>query len=100
LSEYKALSGIREILLGRKAGKVGVSLLIAFTLISFYVLASYPLDFGPRVWGSPSYWADYPKSAPPSWVNFFLEEKLVEHKIVRFKEPTRIVSYADGALIV
>lgn len=50
-------------------GKIGLALFLVFGIGSAVVLATYPRDFGPRVWNNPAYWADYPKLAPPKWVS-------------------------------
>lgn len=94
------LTEAKELLLRRRSGKIGVAMLLLFLLISVYVLVTYPPDFGPRVWNSPSYWADYPKSAPPAWINLLLDEKLVEHRVVELGAPTSTVRYGGGLLLV
>ncbi len=71
---------IRE-LLKNKAGVVGLSILMLFAIISLYVVATFPLDYGIRYWSNPLYWQDYPKLAPPKWYNYFTKTKLVEHYV-------------------
>jgi peptide/nickel transport system permease protein len=70
--------------------KAGVALLLALTLVSIYVLASYPLDFGKTRWNNPALWADYPKAVPPAWVNLLTPEKGVEHLILHASAPSNI----------
>ncbi|GBC75012.1 Oligopeptide transport system permease protein OppC [archaeon HR06] len=62
--------------------KVGVTLLIIFTVISLIVIISYPPNYGKLVWNNPNSWEDYPKQVPPSWVNIFSNIKKLEHKII------------------
>ncbi|MCS7126114.1 MAG: ABC transporter permease [Aigarchaeota archaeon] len=70
--------------------KVGLIFLSMLILASIYVVASYPLDFGVRYWNNPSYWADYPKSAPPAWVNLISSEKAPEHYVLTYTKPSNI----------
>jgi len=70
--------------------KLGVAFLVALSAISVYVLASYPLDFGLRLWNNPPVWSDNPKSVPPAWTSIFVGERLVEHTSFLATEPTSI----------
>lgn len=79
-----------------KVSKVGVAFLVVIVILSIHVIASYPLDFGVRYWNNPAYWADYPKSAPPSWVNCFSGLKLPEHYMLASDKPTDIISTESG----
>ncbi|GBC69486.1 Dipeptide transport system permease protein DppC [archaeon HR01] len=74
--------------------KAGVLLLASMTIVSLYVLITYPQDFGLRIWNNPGYWADYPKEAPPSWVNLFTADKLPEHMVILTDSPA--YTYSDG----
>ncbi|MEM3095980.1 MAG: ABC transporter permease, partial [Nitrososphaerota archaeon] len=71
-----------------------VALLIFMALASLYVLVTYPPDFGLRIWNNPGYWADYPREAPPAWINLLNFEKLPEHMIAVLERPS--ASYTDG----
>jgi peptide/nickel transport system permease protein len=51
-------------LLRSPAGLAGAVILVLFSLISLYVLVTFPLDYGTRYWSNPKYWEDYPKLAP------------------------------------
>ncbi len=73
-------------------GKMGMILLGFLTLVSLYVVATYPPDFGPARWSNPTLWADNPKSAPPVWINLFTSRKPAKHRVIEMKAPTRINS--------
>ncbi len=51
-------------------GKVGLVLAIAIIIISIAAAITIPPGFSTN-WFNPSYWADYPQLAPPSWVTLF-----------------------------
>lgn len=80
--------------------KVGVFFLAILVILSIYVVTSYPLDFGVRYWNNPSYWADYPKSAPPSWVNYFSDQKLPEHHVFSSDKPSNILPTETGKILL
>src|SRR5690349_15922549 len=65
-----------------KSGIAGVTVLILLIGISIYAATSIPLDSF-RQWNNPNYWIKYPKSAMPSWINFFVPKKLSEHLILK-----------------
>lgn len=81
-----------------KTSKVGIAFLLVIVFISVYVVFTFPLDYGTRYWNNPKYWVDNPKVAMPEWINFFAENKLLEHKVIS----TSIVqkSYPSGAYYV
>ena len=72
--------------------KFGVVLLLFLTSISLYTVLTYPLDFGTKFWNNPIYWADNPKSVPPTWVNLFTSNKLLPHSIFVLDAPTAQLS--------
>lgn len=86
-------NAIRE-LLTSGSGKVGVILLLIQVIISLYVVATFPSNFGPRTWNNPAAWADYPKAVPPAWVNFF-DHRKVDHTILEGTAPNMILK-GDG----
>lgn len=73
------------------SGKLGSALLIIFFIISFFVILTYPLNFGTTIWSNPSYWSDYPKSAPPTWTTFFGSSG-VQHQVIDISEPDEIIN--------
>lgn len=68
--------------------KVGLAFLFIMVAVSVYVILTMPLDFGVRYWNNPSYWADYPKTVPPEWVNFISPVKLMPHTVLSVSKPS------------
>ncbi len=77
------------------SSKIGVVFFLVVLGISFYTLLSMPLDYGTRYWSNPLFWADNPRAAQPTWVNFFKSEKLLDHSVLSVTIPT--MSYISGA---
>jgi len=80
-----------KLLLASATGKVGIGLFLALVIVSIYVVISYPLDFGTRIWNNPAAWADNPKNVPPAWSNVFTDVKRVEHTTFRATKPTEVI---------
>lgn len=74
-------------LLATGPGKAGAALFLVLVLASLYVVARYPLDFGPARWSNPAVWADYPKAAPPAWTNLFSEQRRAPHQLLAAEAP-------------
>ena len=55
------------------------------------MILTYPLNFGTTIWSNPSYWSDYPKSAPPTWTTF-LGSNGVQHQVIDILEPDEITN--------
>ena len=55
------------------------------------MILTYPLNFGTTIWSNPSYWSDYPKSAPPTWTTF-LGSNGVQHQVIDISEPDEITN--------
>ena len=55
------------------------------------MILTYPLNFGTTIWSNPSYWSDYPKSAPPTWITF-LGSNGVQHQVIDISEPDEITN--------
>ena len=81
---------VGHLLIRTTTGKIGVIFFLCLIAISFYVGFSYPGNFGRDIWGNPEYWADNPKSAPPSWSNFISSESLVKHSVLMTSKPSEI----------
>ncbi len=64
-----------------KIGLVGISILAILFFMSVFAFVTIPLDEF-KTWNDPSSWLLYPKSALPSWVNYFQSEKIPEHLIL------------------
>ncbi|MDW8021020.1 MAG: ABC transporter permease [Nitrososphaerota archaeon] len=86
-----------QIFLSSTVSKIGVSLLVILLAFSIYTLAAFPPDYGRLVWNNPKAWENYPKSAPPSWINVFTGFKHFEHGVL---EPGKPVAFRtpDGAM--
>ena len=67
-------------LLASVPGRLGLGLLAALTLLSLYVVATYPLDFGPARWSNPAVWSDNPSAVPPAWTNLLSRERRPVHR--------------------
>jgi peptide/nickel transport system permease protein len=72
------------------AGRAGSLFFLTLVAISLYVLATYPIDFGIRLWNNPAVWADNPKLAPPAWVNLVGGHRRAEHEVIELQRPTEI----------
>lgn len=73
------------------AGLAGTLILLVFSLVSVYVIISFPLDYGTRYWSNPKYWEDYPKLVPPEWFNYFVPYKLPRHYVNDLDKPSEEV---------
>jgi len=94
----KSKDSINEFL-SSTSGKLGSALLIIFFIISFFVILTYPLDFGTTIWSNPSYWSDYPKSAPPTWTTL-LGSTGVDHQVIEISEPDEIIDIGSQQQII
>lgn len=81
------------------SARAGIIFLIMIVAVSIYAVSSYPLDFGPRIWNNPSYWADNPKLAPPSWIAYFSAERIPQHIVITMDKPTRISRLGDRLIL-
>jgi peptide/nickel transport system permease protein len=67
------------------AGAVIITLLLS---VSVYTVFTLPLNEAIAKWrGGEEYWAEYPRTAAPVWINWFQSRKL---------PPTQVASTADG----
>lgn len=62
-------------------GLIGIGILIALFCLSIIAFVTIPAATF-KEWNDPASWLSYPKSALPSWVNYFLMEKIPEHLIL------------------
>ena len=74
-------SEIRNQFISNKMGMTGIGILAVLVSISIYSIVSVPPETF-QEWNNPGSWILYPKSAVPSWVNYFSTEKISEHKIL------------------
>ncbi|MBI2917466.1 MAG: ABC transporter permease [Chloroflexi bacterium] len=70
-----------RILWSSASGKAGVLFLSLLVLVSLLVVLTFPRSFGLQRWNNPVYWADNPKSAPPSWTRL-LGGQGVHHQVL------------------
>lgn len=80
-----------RVLVSSGSGKAGVAFLTTLIVLSIYVLATYPLDFGLRTWSNPAAWADNPKAVPPAWLNLFSEFKRAEGLVFEATRPAEAI---------
>lgn len=80
------------------AGKGGLFLLLVLFAGAAYVLATYPLDYGKRLWSNPTAWVDNPKAAAPVWLNRLRRTPLPEHQILTLGEPTAVKEARAGRI--
>ena len=71
------------------SGRAGLILFGVLVVLSLYVAATYPLDFGKTEWSNPVFWADNPKSAPPAWTTWFGSDA-IEQQSARLTEPADV----------
>ncbi len=84
--------------------RIGTVLLAILIILSIVIVLTYPIDFGKRIWNNPTYWADNPRLAPPTWLSLFTGAKVPEHTVIKLVQPTsvlveenlRIVEYSAG----
>lgn len=80
------------------AGKGGVLLLILLFVGAFYVLTTYPLDYGKRTWSNPTVWVDNPKAAAPVWLNALRTTPLPAHQRFAIGEPEEVREARAGRI--
>lgn len=65
----------------------GLVIITALIALAVYTVIAIPYSEGMRLWrGGEDIWIDNPRNARPSWVNFFLKERLPETIIVNTEE--------------
>ena len=62
---------------------MGLVIITALIVLSIYTVIAIPYSEGMRLWrGGEDIWIENPRNARPSWVNFFLKERLPQTIIV------------------
>ena len=89
-------SEIRHEFVKSKVGIAGIIILGSLIAISIFTSIIIPLETF-QEWNNPGSWISYPKTAMPSWVNFFMLEKIPEHKIL---DKPIISSQSSGQITV
>jgi peptide/nickel transport system permease protein len=87
---------LKDGFLKSKIGLVGIGILVCLILVSILTPIFIPLETY-KQWNNPASWTSFPKSALPSWVNFFSEKKIPEHQIV---DATQTILQQNDAMFV
>lgn len=74
-------SEIKQEFLRSKIGLAGIGILVVLVSISIAAAIIFPVETFQQ-WNNPQSWISYPKTSIPVWVNFFVFEKIPEHKIL------------------
>lgn len=74
-------SEIKKEFLKSKMGLAGIGILVVLVSISIAAALVFPIETFQQ-WNNPQSWISYPKTSIPSWVNWFMIEKIPEHKIL------------------
>ena len=74
-------SEIKQEFLKSKIGIAGIGILVILIAISIGAAVIIPVETFQQ-WNNPQSWIFYPKTAIPSWINWFMFEKIPEHKIL------------------
>jgi len=72
---------IRREFAKNKIGLIGVAILIILGTTSVATILFIPIETL-KEWNNPQNWLSLPKTASPSWTNWFLAEKIPEHRIL------------------
>jgi len=72
---------IKEEFVRSKIGIAGIAILSTLIVLSIVAVIVIPNETFTQ-WNNPGSWMSYPKVAIPVWVNWFLSEKIPEHKIL------------------
>ncbi len=68
---------------------MGLAIITALIVLSIYTVIAIPYSEGMRLWrGGEDIWIENPRNARPSWVNFFLKERLPQTIIVNTQPGT------------
>ena len=78
------------------SGRAGLALFALMLLVSFWVLISYPLNFGSARWSNPAYWANNPRNAPPIWSSVLSGQAAVPQTVVDVAQPVETKTIPAG----
>ncbi|MEX1151821.1 MAG: ABC transporter permease, partial [Nitrosopumilaceae archaeon] len=90
-------SEIKKEFLKSKMGIAGIGILAVLVAISISAIIIIPVETFQQ-WNNPQSWIFYPKTAIPIWVNWFMFEKIPEHKIL--DEPSVSTKSQDEISVV
>ncbi len=65
-----------------KTGIIGIVILSGLLVVSLIAVTTIPIDTF-KQWNNPNNWISYPKASTPVWVNYFLDNKIPEHIIIK-----------------
>ena len=87
---------LKQEFLRSKIGIAGISILVILVATSIIAMVLIPVETF-QEWNNPGNWISYPKVAIPIWMNFFLVDKIPEHKIL---ESPNIQTESQGEVSV
>lgn len=79
-----------------RVGMIGIGILLFLIVISIIAFITIPQESFKK-WNDPANWLSYPKSAAPSWINYFHDQKIPEHLILM---PHRSVAKAGNVNVI
>ena len=88
------LRGALRLLVTSGSGRLGLLLFGVMSIVSLWVVVTYPANYGGSRWSNPAVWADNPKIAPPAWTALF--SATVPHTALSLAEPAETRSIAAG----
>ena len=65
-----------------KTGIIGIAILSGLLIVSLIAVTTIPIDTF-KQWNNPNNWISYPKASTPVWINYFLDDKIPEHIIIK-----------------
>lgn len=92
-SPWRAVLGL---LLATGVGKAGVISFVALVLVSVWVLATYPSNFGTARWSNPAVWANNPRAVPPAWMSLWPGRETIPHQTEDKTAPDEVRTIAAG----
>ena len=73
---------LRQEFVKSKTGIIGIAILSGLLIVSLIAVITIPIDTF-KQWNNPNNWISYPKASTPVWVNYFLDDKIPEHIIIK-----------------
>lgn len=80
-----------------KMGIAGIIILSTLIAISIIAIITIPVETF-QEWNNPENWILYPKVAVPIWVNYFMVDKIPEHKI--YENPNVQISSSKELILI
>ena len=82
------------------SGRAGLALFALMLLVSLWVVATYPLDFGSARWSNPAYWANNPRNAPPTWSARLSGQAAVPQTTIELTQPAETTTIPAGEVLL